>query len=83
MTAVLSVDRALRFDQKGGIGLTGCIIHGDNKIALAAREPCVARAILMQHHSGQWSALTFTAVRSAPLRPHHNPLRLQALLTHV
>ena len=69
---------ALFGDEEGRVDLAGRIVHGDDQVPPSTRDPLVARAVLMQHHAGQGTALLLAPVRPAPGRRAPAPMGLQA-----
>ena len=72
--------RALFFDEKRRIDRPRRVIHGHNQIERSlAFEPFVARAVLVQHHPRQGTALALPPVRPLAWRLGNNarPLQMQ------
>ena len=70
--------RALLGNEEARIDLRCRIVHGHDQVPPLARNPLVARAVLVQHHPHHRSARPLPAVRSAPGRRLDLAVRLQA-----
>ena len=72
--------RALLLDQKRRIDCPRRVIHGHNQIERSlAFEPCVPRAVLVQHHPRQRPPLALAPMRPLARRLRNNarPLQMQ------
>ena len=69
--------RALLVDEEGRVDRAGGVVHGHDQVPPTARNPRVARAILVHHHAGKRTARTLAPVCAAPGRRAHAPACLQ------
>ena len=70
--------RALLGNEEARIDLRCRIVHGHDQVPPRARNPLVARAVLVQHHPHHRAARPLPAVRPAPGRRLDLAVRLQA-----
>ena len=74
---------AFLLDQQHRVNLAGRVVERHDQVdRRAAFDPCVTRAVLMQHHAPQRTPRPLLAVGAALLRPLHQTGRMQRELGH-